>query len=616
MNWKEQLRLYPELRDMNNWPAFDVKSLEPEQRSVYRARHQAVMLVLSGSTLSEAGHAAGLSASQVSRILSRALGGQSRCPDPALTQALIPYQHVRSSLPTKVDSNRVNQGFRGQFNRLLHDHPEIIDLVDEVIRRSQRHDPAARHLPIVDVHAKLIRHLRQKGFTESDYPLNTETHGRESFRRFYNKRRRALMDHKFEARSKRHLNGGAIDPSYHQVGSVEFDHHLLDAESSVQIDDGIRRTLKLLQIPRFWLGLVVEKSSNAILGYSFDFGKTPGQYSVLHCLDMLQRGREAFDQGLIAVEDPLPPALPMDFYPELKLIPREIRLDNAWAHFSNLVCSVSIDQFAATLVHGHPAIPLARQLVESTFKKLERYIHTFPSTTGTNVLDPRRPKRRVGDEPPLITVPALIEVIHRLVSEHNLRSMQSLDGLSPVEYLRRSMDDGSLCPVFDASLSLKSPFERSVTRQVKLYDGLSPHINMLYTRYRGSCLKPSMVGRKVLVRYSVLDVRYAEAFTVDGRHLGSLSVPARWMNIAHDEYTRQQAAKYARREHLLRGDPIGPFLEHLLEREDVDAVRQVIRLSHAIGRKGGTNGQTLEKSLTDQKELANLPSPIEWRPRT
>ncbi|MDP0947185.1 hypothetical protein, partial [Klebsiella pneumoniae] len=89
----------------------------------------------------------------------------------------------------------------------------------------------------------------------------------------------------------------------------------------------------------------------------------PCQESVLHCLDMIFRGSDAMDGGVLAVGEPMIPALPIDFDDHLRILPREIRLDNAWAHFATTVAELVLEKYGATMVHGLPAMPLARQLV-------------------------------------------------------------------------------------------------------------------------------------------------------------------------------------------------------------------------------------------------------------
>lgn len=618
MSWRNVLKIHPKLRDLSTWPPVDLNELTKEQRKVYQRRRRAVSLVLSGSTLRAAGSVVGLAPSTISKILTRALCSFPADPLPALTNALLPNRQIVRSIPASRDTDSLPAGYRGQFQRLLEDNPEIIDHVDRTISGSMRHAPAQRHLTITEVKDEILDLLRRKGYGISDYPFCTAEQARESVRQLYHQRISALSDGRFEKNERKRRQAGTAPWSFFLPGVVEFDHHKIDVETSDVMPDRIRQVMRAVRIPRFWLGLAIEQASTAIVGYSYDYNVQPCQESVLHCLDMIYRGSEAMDGGILAVDEPMIAALPVDFDDRLRLLPREIRLDNAWAHFANTVAELAHEKCCATTVHGFPAMPLARQLVESVFRTLERHLHTLPSTVGTGVSDPRREPSKARRRIPRVTNLLLLQIIHKLIARHNTLPKDHLNGLSPIDYLSRAMDEGAIPVVGDASwFEYGSPFLKTKICTVKLHQGVKPHVNLLYNQYTGPNLRPSLTGEKVFVRYNMLDIRFAEAFTENGESVGPLNAPRRLLREPIDERTLKRSRKFVRRAKRASGDPLAEFTKDLESRLDQpDAIREYMRLRHMRALAGQVDDEVVPEDRARKHQAPSTAAidPMEWRP--
>lgn len=619
MSWRNVLKLCPKLGDLSNWPPVDLGELSQAERKIYQQRRRAVKLVLdSGVTLRQASSTVGLSPSTISRILKRALCTLPGRHEPGLTMALLPHRQIARALPAPPDPDSVYSGYRGQFQRLLADNPEIITHVDAAISGSKRHAPAQRHLTIASLHGEILELLRRKGYGVNDYPFCTSERAREPVRQLYHQRVSALADGQFEKNARRRRDAGTVPPAFYLPGILEFDHHKLDVEAADVMPDQTRRIMRAVRIPRFWLGLAVERSSTAIVGYSFDYNTQPCQESVLHCLDMVFRGSDAMDGGVLAVDEPMVPALPVDFDHHLRLLPREIRLDNAWAHFATTVAELVLEKYGATMVHGLPAMPLARQLVESIFRALERYLHELPSTVGTGINDPRREPSKARKRIPRVTNLILLQIIHKIIARHNILPKDHLNSLSPLEYLSRSIDEGAIPVLGDpAWFDYTSPFEKSQICTVKLYKGVTPHVNLLYNRYTGPGLQPSLSGEKIFVRYNMLDIRFAEAFTKDGASIGRLNAPPRLLLEPIDERTLKRTRKFVKKAHREYGDPLTEYTKDLESRLDKPgAIREYMRVRHmkAMAVHGNEEDVSENRSKKEQAPLSAAIDLMEWRP--
>lgn len=583
MTWRDTLRDAPELRDMSAWPPVDLGSLSNEQRKTYRRRKMAVEQVLAGRTIYQAAEASGLHPTSVSKVMKRCLAIDADRQLPALSYGLIPNRLLRSG---SARSAPQGAGYRGQFARLLLKYPEISDEVDKVITEYLRGRADAPRPTATSVHQLVAGILRKRGVSDHEYPFSTVDQAKESIRKFFNRRWRHFVDHR--AQRKRTTLSPVNTSSLEVPGVVECDHHYIDAESSVVIeyDVDVLKIMRRLRLARFWLGLAIERSSTAVLGYSFDLARQPNRISVLGAMEMIERGSGAMDLGRLCEAEPSYPVLPLDFDQSLRLIPREVRLDNAWVHYSNLLRTVVVDRWGGTLCHGLPASPLTRQLVESFFRILEQHIHRLPSTSGTSVTDPRKESKRLRRRPPEVTVQSLVRILHELIRRHNLNPRMEPSGLTPIEALKRGLSLGYVSFAepppgrFDRSL-----FERTIMRPVHLYKGLKPHINLLNTRYDGGDLLPSLKQRQINVRYDIRDVRTVNAYTLEGQSLGTLSAPKRWTLHRHSEHTRNKIYKFVRSQRRLLDDPIGKYLSSLINQSDrPDSVREIVRLAIEMGR--------------------------------
>jgi hypothetical protein len=212
----------------------------------------------------------------------------------------------------------------------------------------------------------------------------------------------------------------------------------------------------------------------------------------------------------------------------------------------------------------------------------------------------------------------LLQIIHKLIAAHNTLPKTYLNGLSPTEYLSRSIDEGAIPVLGDpAWFEYQSPFLKTQTCRVHLYEGVTPHVNLLYNRYTGPGLKPSLSGSQVLVRYNILDIRYAEAFTMEGARLGQLSGPKRLLNEPIDERTYKRVRKFVQQAKQAYGDPLSEYTKALESRLDQPgAVREYMRLRHMKGLAVHGDDEEVRKKLSvpDRADIASAVDPLEWRP--
>lgn len=97
-------------------------------------------------------------------------------------RALIPYAHIREyhrMAPVKEPESYMREGcgLAGMFARLLQEHPELYDFVQQ----QRRKYPSA---PFSLLHYRFFKKLRNLGITDDQYPFNTADVCKESLRKF------------------------------------------------------------------------------------------------------------------------------------------------------------------------------------------------------------------------------------------------------------------------------------------------------------------------------------------------------------------------------------------------------------------------------------------------
>jgi putative transposase len=558
--WRENLTHDSSLGRIADWPPVSLHHLTADRRSTYQRRYRAVALVLEGKTIEAAARLTRFSKGQVSKLMDRCLGTDSERLHPALSLGLVPDARLSEF---RRNPQKPLKGGAGAFHAYLSKHPSIVEALDQMLLGDLKNRADAQRLTPKSFHKEFIELAKRVGTRADEYPFTTHLYGREASRQYFHRRRKEL-----DPRPKRrHFRPDAHRPRITPneiFNVVELDEHTIDAESAVRLDIDPQRVLKDLRVPRFMLALAVDTTSTAIVGVTFSFSKNPTEYALLRCLDSVENGSRVAVPGWLEPSS-FPACLPQDDYQQIRALPGELRIDNALAHYSLHAHRIVCERWRSILNFGIPALPLARQIVEATFRKLEQEIHRLRSTSGTSVTDPNRESKSLRKRPPKVTLALLIAIVYQLVHTHNNKPIASFSNRTPTQYLLDSIQSGWLCRTLPPHVRGQPIWDKQKRCTVRNYGDPHSRINLLNVMYTGSCLTSIYKGQAVIAKYDVRDVRTVDVYTLKGAYIGRLHAPRRWLHHPHTEKERISIYRDHRRMVAQSRDPIGDLYRRHME---------------------------------------------------
>ncbi|MBM7425040.1 hypothetical protein [Spongiibacter marinus] len=569
IHWRDRLLAHPDLADINQWPFVDASALSRRRREAYLRNRRILARVLGGESQKAVALDYGLTPSRVSRLLTRCLGGDIDTP-PRLSMGLIPHQQGevpvrRRPLP------RISQegGAKACFQALLNHVPGLKAHLDRMIRAhvSGRHQ--GQNLAPKPVHSAFITYLREANWPDDCYPFTHSSWAYESVRTYFRRREQEMA---MPNTPRRVIS--SRDTTSRIFQEVQIDEHLVDCASHIGVDVG--GNIQAIRLARITLLLARDVASGAYLGYVLAMTRHPSASDMVALLNQLVYPWEPqalntpglhYTPGAI-----FPSALGASFCrPSIGIV----RLDNAMAHRAERLVVRLCDELGATVNFGLPAQPKARGLIEQAFKYLNVDVHRIASTTGSHPLDPKRERRRHSKRPPLISLQALEEAIGVVLTEHNIRPVGNLVGVSPLDMMRRQMAH-HLVPLRPPPLDrLPSPYHESRAVRVRKpkADKHAPHIYFEKVLYRGEAInQAALINQPVQVIYDTRDIRYLDVITEDGRHLGEVRAPKSWQRFAHSLALRKKINRHLRHHLIERHDPLAGYFQYCLTHRDKPSI--------------------------------------------
>ncbi|WP_417532181.1 hypothetical protein [Marinobacter lipolyticus] len=573
ITWRDRLRQQPRLGDLSRWPPLDPSLVPEKSRKQFLRNTRVVTQVLSGFALADAAKFEGLSAGRVTQLLNRCLGGDAERP-PTLRRGLLPHQVVDRY-------ERTGPG-DGRFARLMNDVPGLRMGLDQMLLDRLKDKAWAQVPSAASYHAEFKNLLAKADWPLDAYPYDTRSLAYESVRRDLDTRWAELCQAQ-RARRKAFTSPAPRRNELWLYDRIEIDAQLVDCETStVGVQISLGDHLPPLRLARFSVLTAIDASTDCILGFQIVFGE-PRQDDLLALL--LQCVSRWPERGIKTrgLELPPGPGFPGSD-PHLPLpLPREIALDNAWINHASSVESFVTRELGATLSYGRPKCPTVRRTIETSFNRLnQRLSHRFASTTGSSVTDPKRESSKNRKATPALSLPAYEDALYVTLAESNHRSRAHLASATPIETLRYQAERRFSIEAGDDRRSSWAPFE--VTHQARVHDLATPkrkpYINFEYLRYKGPGLLALPKGEdQVVIRFDRRDIRQGEAFTRDGRSLGSLSCPGNWQSRPHSIKTRKYLFKNCRT--LVRRSP-DALTEHLQQlREQLSSPTDVAKFLRA-----------------------------------
>lgn len=566
ISWKERLTASPDFSNIELWPKVDVNALNRKQRNVFIRNMRIVSLVIKEhKTLSDTAEICGVSTSLVSKLMNRVLGGDNKS-DPHLTRALIPYQrlspaHRTSPLPTAANPS----GAQCAMSHLLCAVPQLKQTLDDAIRADLQDKPEAQNLTPKIFSKIYLDQLISSNWPQDKYPFTEPRLGYESIRCYFNKRKDELL---YEHQQRNHPTCAVSHKSMTTLAfkEIQIDEQYYDLFCNAHIEfDGHLEPLKLSRVS---LVLAIDVATNAVLSYSLALTAAPSQDDVLACLSSIFR-----EWSPQSFSTPGLKYLPNSGFPSGKienakyLVPGIIRLDNAYCHMAHTIRQFVTKKLGATFNLGIPKTPKSRNWIEYAFNLANEYSHRPKSTAGSHVLDPKRQTSKNAKKPPIISLRTLEECLEIALTAHNARSVGHLANNSPLDLMAYQLKNFYL-PILPKSKHdhvCDALYSSTPTVRWDKENRSAPHINIFGCRYQGKGLDVKWVGKKIRVDFNRNDIRYLQATSLNGLHLGMLSAPRSWLRFSHSLKTRKLIISLVNQSKLHTDDPLGCYFATLLK---------------------------------------------------
>ncbi|MGC1174791.1 hypothetical protein, partial [Polaromonas sp.] len=239
-------------------------------------------------------------------------------------------------------------------------------------------------------------------------------------------------------------------------------------------------------------------------------------------------------------------------------------------------------------------------------------LHQLPATTGAHPRDPVRKRAAVSLEGRLRAV-ELEYVLDAYARNENTTPAAASFNIAPLERLRRQLETGALQPRHLAPDKRKPYFFAQPVRVKVLADkakGLRPYVNYLYMRYTSNELSKdyTMVGKSLLLRPDLRNLRTVMLFREDGKVYGPVQVIGRWAAFPHDQRLRRLFGRLKREGALgERADdqPLEALFAHLRAKapRDRKAALQLTYLVEYMTRQAVPLGPALSQGIWDWKQL-------------
>ncbi|MEQ6353186.1 hypothetical protein ABNX05_00990 [Lysinibacillus sp. M3] len=470
-------------------------------------------------------------------------------------QTVVPYNR-------KLICNINPTNYSGAFQLLLKNYPELkIFLIEEYFNKSKVKNCAReRKISFKNLHRKFINECRKIGIKPNEYPFNTISLARKSVERFIKDISNNYI------REVANLNGGQssmiLDNVNNSINSnstitrplerVEFDGHKLDVISAIvyQTPKG-EEIIDILN--RIWLLTVVDVATRAVIGYHLSFNKEYNQEDVKKCFQSAILPWKPKGLNIPGLSYSKNAGFPSSKFPEAEYgVWDEISYDNAKSHLSKEIKDILTKQIGCSINMGPVAVPVNRPIVERLFRNIEENsFHRLPSTTGSNVMDPRRKDAEKNAIKFSITSDAIEELCDVIIANYNATPHDGNDGFTPLEIFESRINQGIHIATIPAeNRNLVNLFPITCVRRVNgnLEQGRRPYIHYKHERYSSPELSTdfSMVNEKVTILINTEDLRSVVIYRQDGSKYGVLTCSGYWGTVQHSLKLRDAINKFKR----------------------------------------------------------------------
>ncbi len=566
--------------DPENWDPVYTSELSTNDKSVYLKRKKALQAYLSSSipleTISEN---TGISKSELYRIVRRAFMTRSD-GQPVGYLACVPRYRVKAYERTSAGKT----GTAGLMVQFLNSQPELKKLLDDMALGKSKIDQTVlrgRNIKRVWLHFRTA--CQKQGIDLSDtYPFTNVDGGREAIRNYVKSVQ--LMDFASSARviygdstGKLARENGTVIPKIPKkpYSIVQMDGHKIDGVFVLTMLDA-QGELVELPLSRLWLLVMIDLSSRCILGYHISLLENYSSEDVLSCFaSTLETWKSKEIEG-VSDAYRTDAGLPSGVIDACRWRAFDkLQYDNSWAHLSAWVQERMIDCGVNEIVSIKPRSPRSDSIVERFMKTFEQVsFHQWPNTTGSNSSDPRRRNPEKAAKRLKIGMDELEIATDLCIANYNATPHESLNGRSPMEFLRYRLNHSNDIPRYAPSKSMDGLklYERDFPRTIRSYlsQGHKPCVRFMNVRYTSATLKerPDLHGSKAVFRVNIKDIRTGLLFLESGECVGQLSAEDRWLEKAHSIHTRRAIARLTKHKKLLSDShqPVTDYINYLENR--------------------------------------------------
>ncbi|MBB3814758.1 hypothetical protein FHY12_000203 [Xanthomonas arboricola] len=403
------------------------------------------------------------------------------------------------------------------------------------------------------LHKRITAELKRLDLHDC-YPLNQPDKGRRALLRFLRNRRMIVSggdwDTQGEAVSR--LQDIFLQAPFTRT---ELDGHRIDIEAvlGVRLPNG---GTSQRPITSLWLLVEVEAASRAVVGWALRVGRAYNNLDVAHCLAMSLRPWARRVLTIPGLDYAPGAGLPSGLLTHQRgWRSRLVAMDNAKAHLAiDLEQSVCRAR-GGMLVFGKAHQPRSRPIVEQLFSRLERGALRevpggFEPATRLGEDKMRISNFSPGDHP--IQLHLFEELLDVIIANYNATPHSALGDISPLQFLQMHRPRA-----FDFRVETENDGDDAVDMGSVLVpvivkgnrdDGVMPHVNYAYTRYRSPDLdnKWELVGKRVLARVNRHDLRTLLLMRSVTTPLCVVRAAAPWNRTVHDETTRKMIMQWTK----------------------------------------------------------------------
>lgn len=566
--------------DLSSWPAPDSNALGEQDKLSFLSRRRAVEMYAANRPYGEIKAETGKSEDEVQRLVKRCV---TAAPDGMIYgfQALVPGSRLSGYVrraPVPKSSDAEGSSFVGAFEQLLSRFPEIRELIESAfLNRTRRGEMGERQMPITKIHGKFKAELIKLGFTNRDWPFNTENCGYNALSAYCRKLRlsdsqEAALSRSGEEAARRGKIGKGIRSlinARRPYSFVQLDFHKVDAASTISItnDFGVEQEIN---VARWHIGLLVDEYSAAILGAYVTLEKTPSGDSTLEVIEsavMPMSLEERNDDPKYALVNDkrvllheLMPRLEYQCFSVLKV-------DNGWSNAADEVVNNIMDTVGCAVSFGPVRAWWTRNLIERIFLELTRRgLQRLPSTFGSGPGDSRIKKPNESAIRFKIRMSELASIIYGYIRAHNVETTEGRQWSAPVEVIQSALqhDQAGFFEKPLPTVKQNSPQLFTHTEIVTVRGSVERNERPFFLcdrwRYTNETLAhaPWLIGKKLMIYVNRRLCRIVHASVLDtGERLGRMHPPGKWAESKLSWRDRKliNRSGQSKRNHSLADDP-------------------------------------------------------------